>query len=112
MTAKGRCGSPGFDIGAPDELEGIISICPPEAFEGEGSPLRRIADPRRSRGPSSRNRKVARTKLARNLCSDHDFYYACYPLACLSLASNDEYDQLNPGNQFVWQHDGNTYVKT
>ena len=28
------------------------------------------------------------------------------------LAGNAEYDQLKPGDQFVWQHDGNTYVKT
>ena len=35
VPAKGLCGSPGFDIGAPDELEGIM---PPGVFEGEGSP--------------------------------------------------------------------------
>lgn len=28
------------------------------------------------------------------------------------LASNEEYDQLSPGDRFVWQHDGNTYLKT
>jgi hypothetical protein len=28
------------------------------------------------------------------------------------LASNDEYDQLNPGDSFIWAHDGNTYAKT
>jgi hypothetical protein len=28
------------------------------------------------------------------------------------LASNEEYDKLSPGDQFVWHHDGNAYVKT
>jgi hypothetical protein len=45
MTAKGSAGSPGFDIGAPDELEGINLSAVPTACEGEGSPLCHFAVP-------------------------------------------------------------------
>lgn len=87
MPHRGAGLPPGFDVGPGWGTPLNPTILPPAP----------VANPSQQVSPEIQNPPMSSTGTASGL-----------PV----LATNEEYNQLNAGDHFIWQHDGNRYAKT